>query len=86
MAQILAPEARERLARISIVKPDRARAVEDLLIRLARSGQIRQRVTEKELVQFLDSTSANDEQKKDKIVVSFFYHIFMLTNNPDIRD
>lgn len=42
--------ARERLARISIVKSEKARAVEDMLIRMVQSGQIRGKVTESILV------------------------------------
>ncbi|CAG8613597.1 3347_t:CDS:2 [Cetraspora pellucida] len=45
LTQILDNEARERLARISIVKAEKARAVEDLLIRMAQSGQLRGKVT-----------------------------------------
>lgn len=45
MAQILSPEARERLARIRIVKEEKARGVEEMLIRMAQSGQIRGKVS-----------------------------------------
>jgi programmed cell death protein 5 len=38
LAQLLDNVARERLARISIVKPEKARAVEDLLIRMVGSS------------------------------------------------
>ncbi|KAI8910316.1 PDCD5-related protein [Gorgonomyces haynaldii] len=41
LASILDNSARERLARISIVKQDKARQVEEMLIRMAQSGQIR---------------------------------------------
>lgn len=38
---ILTPEARERLANVKLVRPELARAVEDYLISLYSSGQLR---------------------------------------------
>ncbi|ODV92398.1 hypothetical protein CANCADRAFT_30564, partial [Tortispora caseinolytica NRRL Y-17796] len=58
-AQVLSNGARERLARIAMVKGDRARAVEDMIIRMAQAGQITRKVEENELVQLLDRLSAN---------------------------
>lgn len=43
-AQVLLPAARERLARIALVKPDKARGVEDLVLQAAQRGQIVERV------------------------------------------
>ncbi|XP_016723996.1 DNA-binding protein DDB_G0278111 isoform X5 [Gossypium hirsutum] len=40
LSQILSSEARERLARIALVKPEKARGVEDVLLRAAQTGQI----------------------------------------------
>lgn len=54
LAQLLNNEARERLSRIRIVREDRARAVEQLLVRMARSGQISRKLTEPELVSLLE--------------------------------
>ncbi len=53
LAQILSPEARERLARIRIVKEDKARGVEEMLIRMAQTGQIRGKVSESSLIEIL---------------------------------
>ncbi|KAJ9061531.1 hypothetical protein DSO57_1019723 [Entomophthora muscae] len=57
LLQILDNEARQRLQRISLVKPDKARAVEDRLISLAQSGRLRGVVTEQALIQFLSQIS-----------------------------
>lgn len=38
LSQILTPQARERLARIRIVKETKAQGVEELIIRMAKSG------------------------------------------------
>ncbi|CAG8853869.1 38232_t:CDS:1, partial [Gigaspora margarita] len=41
------------VARISIVKAEKARTVEDLLIRMARSGQLHEKVSESQLIDLL---------------------------------
>ncbi|GAA5842589.1 hypothetical protein JCM5353_008476 [Sporobolomyces roseus] len=61
MSQILSSEARERLSRISLVKPDRARAIEQLLMRMAQSGQLRGRVSEDQLIDVLDQVEAMEK-------------------------
>ena len=40
LAQILGTEARERLSRIKIVKEEKGRAVEDMIIRMCQNGQV----------------------------------------------
>jgi len=68
--QILTPEAADRLGRIRLVKASRASDVESRLIGLARSGQIRQKVTEDELKGFLEKVAeSEDKQKGGKIAV-----------------
>jgi programmed cell death protein 5 len=44
LSAILGPGARERLHRIELVKPERARGVSDLLINMQRAGRIRAKV------------------------------------------
>ncbi|KAI8374514.1 PDCD5-related protein [Radiomyces spectabilis] len=65
--QILDNNARERLARIHMVKADKARAVEDLLIRMAQSNQLRSKVTEQMLIDLLGQLNQQD-QGTSKIV------------------
>ncbi|KAJ3172393.1 hypothetical protein HDU87_007897 [Geranomyces variabilis] len=65
--QILDNDARERLARIKIVKSDKARAVEDLLIRMAQSGQIRSKVNNQTLIGLLEQI--NEAQSKETKIV-----------------
>ncbi|KAK9826281.1 hypothetical protein WJX74_005659 [Apatococcus lobatus] len=43
LAALLQPAARERLNRIALVKPDKARGIEDTLLRMAQRGQISER-------------------------------------------
>ena len=65
--QILDPDAADRLGRIRLVKESRATNVENRLIMLARSGQLRQKVTEDQLKEMLNSVAEN---KEEKIVIS----------------
>ncbi|XP_038984928.1 DNA-binding protein DDB_G0278111-like isoform X2 [Phoenix dactylifera] len=46
LSQILSAQARERLARIALVKPEKARGVEDVLLRAAQMGQMTEKVKE----------------------------------------
>jgi DNA-binding TFAR19-related protein (PDSD5 family) len=66
--QILHPEAADRLGRVRMVKEERAREVENRLIMLAQSGQLRQKVTEAQLKELLNAVADNREE--EKIVVS----------------
>ncbi|KAK0749576.1 PDCD5-related protein [Schizothecium vesticola] len=66
--QILQPEAADRLGRIRLVKESRATEVENRLIMLARSGQLRQKVTEEQLKELLNAVA--DTRAEEKIVVS----------------
>ncbi|KAM0885937.1 hypothetical protein ACQ4PT_030001 [Festuca glaucescens] len=52
LAQILSSEARERLSRIALVKPDKARGVEDVVLRSAQTGGISEKVSEERLISF----------------------------------
>ncbi|KAI9206414.1 PDCD5-related protein [Polychytrium aggregatum] len=63
LVQILDNGARERLSRISIVKADKARAVEDMLIRMAQSGQLRGKVDENQLIEMLGQIAEQSESR-----------------------
>ncbi|KAI8643762.1 PDCD5-related protein [Parasitella parasitica] len=66
--QILDNSARERLGRIQMVKADKARAVEDLLIRMAQSNQLRSKVTEKQLIDFLGQLNNQSSSSKQTTI------------------
>ncbi|KAM3506569.1 hypothetical protein MY11210_007510 [Beauveria gryllotalpidicola] len=66
--QILQPEAADRLGRIRLVKEERATEIENRLIALAQTGQLRQKVTEEQLKELLSAVA--DKKEEEKIVVS----------------
>ena len=57
LEQILEPQAKDRLSRLALVKKEKARAVEDSLIRAAQSGSLKGRVTEAQLIAMLEQIS-----------------------------
>ncbi|MEN6610612.1 MAG: DNA-binding protein [Methanoregulaceae archaeon] len=53
LMQILDPQARERLNTIKLTKPDFAKAVEQQLVMLAKSGRLQQKITDSQLKDLL---------------------------------
>ncbi|ASJ07529.1 DNA-binding protein [Thermococcus pacificus] len=53
MRRILTPEARERLGRVKLVKPELARQVQLVLVQLYQAGQIREPIDDAKLKRIL---------------------------------
>lgn len=53
LKQILTSEARERLVRVKLARPEFGRFVEDQLIAMAQAGRIRARITDSQLKEIL---------------------------------
>lgn len=70
LSQILTPDAADRLGRIRLVKESRATDIENRLIMLARTGQIRQKVSEDQLKDILGAVAEQNEKEESKIVVN----------------
>ncbi|KAF1365665.1 DNA-binding TFAR19-related protein [Lizonia empirigonia] len=70
LSQILTPSAADRLGRIRLVKESRATDIENRLIMLARTGQIRQKVSEDQLKDILGAVAEQNEKEEQKIVVN----------------
>ncbi|KAL1586070.1 hypothetical protein WHR41_04841 [Cladosporium halotolerans] len=68
LQQILEPAAADRIGRIRLVKASRAEDVENRLIMLARSGQLRQKVNEEQLKSILEAVS-EQQQETEKVTV-----------------
>jgi programmed cell death protein 5 len=63
LKQVLSSEAGERLSNVSLVKPDKARQVENYLINAAQTGQLGGKVTEDQLKDILAQVTAQTQQK-----------------------
>jgi programmed cell death protein 5 len=59
---ILTPEARGRLANIKLAKPEYGAQIENMLIQLAQTGKIQQRITDEQLKKILAKIS---QKRKD---------------------
>lgn len=72
LTQILDPAAADRLGRIRLVKESRATDIENRLIMLAQTGQLRQKVTEDQLKDLLNAVAENSrkEEEEQKVVFS----------------
>ena len=62
LSYILTSEARERMARIRMARPEYAQAIENQLIILAQSGKIHQKITDQQLKELLAQLA---QHKKD---------------------
>ncbi|WFC94590.1 hypothetical protein MBRA1_001223 [Malassezia brasiliensis] len=85
LSQILDSDARERLSRIALVKPQKSKAVTDILIQMARSGQVRQRVSEAQLISLLDQIDQAQPHDTGKITASLQAYITSFLGFMDIK-
>ncbi|ANF21934.1 DNA-binding protein [Thermococcus piezophilus] len=58
MRHILTPEARERVGRVKLVRPELARQVELVLVQLYQAGQIREPIDDAKLKRILAQVDA----------------------------
>ncbi|WIA17039.1 hypothetical protein OEZ85_013947 [Tetradesmus obliquus] len=65
---VMAPDARERLARVALVKPDKARNVENMILTAAKRGALQSKVTEDQLKGMLEQISER-ESAASKITI-----------------
>eukprot|EP00798_Chlamydomonas_sp_ICE-L_P016625 gene16625-22872_t len=69
LVAITTPEARERLNRIAIVKPDKARAVEAMIIQAAQRGQLNEKVSDERLMSMLEQINEREGGTKSKVTI-----------------
>ena len=63
MSQILDQKARERLSNLKLVKPEVAMQLEIYLAQLFQSGQLKERITDEQLVMILRKLTERRETK-----------------------
>jgi len=71
MTTMLDTAARERLTRISLVSPERSKQIETILVRMAQSGQIRNKITEDQLIDLLDQMEPARGQFSQKSTIVY---------------
>ncbi|PNF24376.1 Programmed cell death protein 5, partial [Cryptotermes secundus] len=68
LTQVLTQSARARLNTLMIGKPEKGQLVENMLIQMARTGQIMGKLNESELIDILEKVS---EQMQQRTTVKF---------------
>uniref|UniRef100_UPI0037E8C28A programmed cell death protein 5 n=1 Tax=Semicossyphus pulcher TaxID=241346 RepID=UPI0037E8C28A len=63
LAQVLDQSARARLSNLALVKPEKANAVENYLIQMARFGKLGGKISETGLIEILEKVSQQTEKK-----------------------
>lgn len=63
LAQVLDQSARARLSNLALVKPEKAGAVENYLIQMARLGNLGGKISEAGLIEILEKVSQQTEKK-----------------------
>lgn len=69
LAPFLEPQALERLSRVSLVRPERANAVEQYLKRIIQSGQVKHKINESEIVQILNGISRQENSQNEAKII-----------------
>ncbi|GIY63839.1 programmed cell death protein 5 [Caerostris extrusa] len=62
LTQVLSKEARSRLSTISIAKPENGKMLENMIINMARTGQIRSQLADNEFVHLLEEVNRQIKQ------------------------
>mmetsp|Transcript_21038 Transcript_21038/g.50217 ORF Transcript_21038/g.50217 Transcript_21038/m.50217 type:complete len:128 (+) Transcript_21038:110-493(+) len=64
LVAIMQPDARERLSRIALVKPEKARGVENTILTMAQRGQLGgSKVSEEQLISLLEQINEHHSSK-----------------------
>ena len=82
MQQILSDEARKRLGNIAAVKPDRAEALESIIIQNAQRGTFQGKVTEAQMIGLLEQMTEVDNE--ERITVKRSKHAFDSDDDIDL--
>jgi len=67
LSQLLTPEAKERLNRVRLVKEEKAKQVEALILNMAKSGTISTKVDEEQLKSYLAQLDKGSSAQSTKI-------------------
>jgi programmed cell death protein 5 len=59
----------DAVSRIGLVKPEKSRAIEDMIISAARRGSLTEKVTEERLIELLEQVNEQSEQRKTTVTI-----------------
>lgn len=57
------------MSRIAIVKPEKARAIEDMVIQMAQRGQLTAKINEDKLIELLNRAVESEDKQRTKVTV-----------------
>lgn len=60
---------RAAVSRIAMVKPEKARAIEDMVIQMAQRGQLAAKIGEEQLIDLLSRAGETEEKQRTKVTV-----------------
>lgn len=83
--QVMTPEAREKLANIRLVKPERADRVENMIISALQSGQLSGRINEEQVKSLLE-TVVEQTRKETKVTIVRRRRAFEDEDDDDLDD
>mmetsp|Transcript_19117 Transcript_19117/g.18363 ORF Transcript_19117/g.18363 Transcript_19117/m.18363 type:complete len:139 (-) Transcript_19117:165-581(-) len=86
LEQVLTPDALARLGTIKLVKPDRASAVEGLIVSMAMSGKLPGRINEGKLIEMLEGIGAKQQQTRSTINIQRKQYAFDSDSGSDFDD
>lgn len=67
LSQVLDQSARARLNTLSLGKPEKGQMIENMLINMARSGQIRGKISETDFIKILENVNSQLPQNKTSV-------------------
>lgn len=72
------------MARIAIVKPEKARAIEDMVIQMAQRGQLAAKINEDRLIELLNQVGENEDKQRTKVTVRLYLPCRMHAAREDV--
>ncbi|CAA9987363.1 apoptosis-related protein, putative [Plasmodium knowlesi strain H] len=69
MKSLLTPDAHARLSRIAIVKEEKARRIEDIIIRNSQMGMLQRKIDDEQLIKIIEQVSEQIYKKEPVIEI-----------------
>lgn len=66
----------DAVSRIGLVKPDKARSIEDMILNAAKRGALTEKVSEERLIELLEQVNEQMGQKPTKVTIQRRRRVF----------